>query len=409
MSAETKSFTIKKRLIPDYYPAFHCLAGDCRYTCCQGWNITFSKKNYLDIKQAGRLADFSDVAEHGIRRLRGERASEEVYAQIALDENGYCPILSEAGFCRLQLTCGEQVLPKVCRTFPRASTYTPSGHLELSCSSGCEAVVELLYERRDGLGFVEELLPKEEQGNVTFEDYGPLMDHFHALRALCIDILQDRRAALPHRMILMGAILRELDGRVKSGRLDDLELWLTQKRLLAADPAALEAVGALPGSKPLFILNNLKTLPLIDPPMRAFRDHVVDILKTFQIDAVGEGDNTADLSGYIDAERALSDRFGDLSYFFENIMVNLVFIMKFPIVNGSDAVWKHYIELCAVYSFFKFFTVCFRPADKDDLIACLMMASRALLHNQTRTEKIGHILVQNESATLAHMAILVNG
>lgn len=26
-------------IIPDFYPHFCCKAGDCRHTCCKGWEI----------------------------------------------------------------------------------------------------------------------------------------------------------------------------------------------------------------------------------------------------------------------------------------------------------------------------------------------------------------------------------
>ena len=31
-------------LMPDYYKDFSCKKGDCRFSCCKGWKVTFSLK-----------------------------------------------------------------------------------------------------------------------------------------------------------------------------------------------------------------------------------------------------------------------------------------------------------------------------------------------------------------------------
>ena len=28
-----------KQIYPDFYPQFHCLAGDCPDTCCKDWEV----------------------------------------------------------------------------------------------------------------------------------------------------------------------------------------------------------------------------------------------------------------------------------------------------------------------------------------------------------------------------------
>lgn len=27
------------RVVPDFYPAFHCIASACRHSCCVGWEV----------------------------------------------------------------------------------------------------------------------------------------------------------------------------------------------------------------------------------------------------------------------------------------------------------------------------------------------------------------------------------
>ena len=36
-------------LMPDYYKDFSCKKGDCRSSCCKGWKVTFSLKDYFKL------------------------------------------------------------------------------------------------------------------------------------------------------------------------------------------------------------------------------------------------------------------------------------------------------------------------------------------------------------------------
>ena len=51
MSDETIKLTIRTALIPNYYQNFHCLASECRDSCCIDWRITFNKKDYLRLRR----------------------------------------------------------------------------------------------------------------------------------------------------------------------------------------------------------------------------------------------------------------------------------------------------------------------------------------------------------------------
>ncbi len=408
MSGTKKSFAVTKRLAPDYYPEFHCLMGDCRFSCCQGgWNIDFSRRDYLNMKQAARGTCIEALVGESTRRLR---ESEEKYAQFRLDDAGGCYLQRGDGLCRLQLACGERALPAVCREFPRTAVYTPAGYEACACSTGCEAVLYQLYQRREGLGFVEEPLKQKRIAEFCISD--ALEGIFEPLQELCIDILQDRRASLPRRFLLLGLVLKELDRRVRAEDTQGLEGWLARQRTLVEDPSSAVALSALPGNKPMFLLNNLDRLLALNPFNHVFRAQKATILDRFQVRWEDGGDRAkakADLKWYLEAEQALLSRFGDLDFFYENIMVNNAFFSKFPLTDNCEAIWENYVTFCSTYSFFRFFVVSTAPENEQDLIQTLVLASRALLHNHCMTQAVTSKLFQNDSATLAHMAILVQG
>ena len=92
-------------------------------------------------------------------------------------------------------------------------------------------------------------------------------------------------------------------------------------------------------------------------------------------------------------------------------MVAAALYMNFPHLSEKDALWKSYMALCSLYSFYRFVSVlgCKEEATKERLIHILALSSRAILHNGARFNGFQEELFQHDSSTLAHMAILLSG
>ena len=166
-------------LVPDYYPDFSCKCGSCRRTCCYGWEVDIGMKDYY------RLIGM-ECSDELHRRIEcafadPEERSERQFKKIAPNWYGLCPFLNDAGLCALQLECGAEVLPEVCRCYPRSIKST-NGILNACCSCSCEAVVELL-ERPEKLTFREMRLPVEPEMRVSAPYDLPQM-HENCVRAL---------------------------------------------------------------------------------------------------------------------------------------------------------------------------------------------------------------------------------
>ena len=51
-------FLPMKIYTPSYYARFRCLAGDCRDTCCRGWEIDIDPESYARyLAQPGKIGD----------------------------------------------------------------------------------------------------------------------------------------------------------------------------------------------------------------------------------------------------------------------------------------------------------------------------------------------------------------
>ena len=406
MPKNFKAVLCQSDLRPAYYDSFHCLITGCRLSCCQGgWHITFGKKDYLTIKKQTGSPELNAGLDHCLRRIREKVDETYRYGEFIL-QDGCCPLLRE-GKCGLQLEKGEKVLPFVCRTFPRVETPMPSGYLERSLTPACEGVLAQLWDLPEGVDFLSDPLPPEEQKLYTYdEDASPLLGSFHPIRELCIDALQDRRRSLPERLLLLGMALRPLvEGET------DVPAWLARSRALLESS---EAAGLLREDLlPMFLVHHANTTLHIrgtDPVFQAKRKDIRAAL------GLPEGHvlrGSIQPGPYLAARERSGQLFGDRDYFFENLMVSLFFHMRMPDLTTPEALWKSYVNLCDLYAVYRFLAVMSCREGVEDcereLFDLLVLASRALIHDRERQTALRDELFHHDSATLAHMAILVGG
>jgi hypothetical protein len=97
--------------VVDFYQKFSCIGADCPFTCCKGWGIAIDEASYEGMKKergllGARLRLFSYKKKNTGPAVR--RVAEHV-----------CPFFTETGLCELQCKGKEELMPKVCRVFPR--------------------------------------------------------------------------------------------------------------------------------------------------------------------------------------------------------------------------------------------------------------------------------------------------
>ena len=407
MSETLRQIPVDRDLRPAYYDDFHCLAGDCRYCCCKGWRITFDKKDYLSLKRQKGSAELDAGLENAVRRIRRGPLAEQFYGEFNL-EGGACPLLQEDGLCRLQREKGHDVLPQVCRVYPRTEAYMPSGCRERSLSPSCEAVLALLWELPEGIEFRLDPLPEKERKTLHIPAGSPLPLWFSAVRDWCVDLLQNRNHSLSQRIWLMGLGLKELaDGET------DIRRWMERAALLplSVGPSALRPAGD--SETAMFLSSCIRILLGIqsnDPALLPVRTQVLEALELKAHE--GAGKLRVPLRPYRQACARFSERFRDREYFMENLMVSIFFHLHMPQMTSGVELWKSYVNFCNLYAFFRFLSVMScreEEGGREELFRLMVFAGRALIHDSQRQSRFRDELFENGSATLAHMAILLNG
>lgn len=122
-----------KEYFPEYYSEFRCIAGDCRHSCCKGWEIDVDEKSLL------RYKDHPDI----MKRIKD--------GSFILDSEERCPFLLSNGLCDMILKYGEDMLCDICTDHPRFRNYGTDEDGEEYVDTGlglcCEAAAALILDR----------------------------------------------------------------------------------------------------------------------------------------------------------------------------------------------------------------------------------------------------------------------
>lgn len=215
--ASTKEKVRANFTVPDYYKNFICKGGDCRDSCCVGWKVTIPMDQYFFLHGLSCNKKVKEKIDRTFRPIL--QGTPEKYAEIVHTMDGDCPLHKLDGYCLLHETCGEEVLPWVCRYYPRGPRIDYAH--EASCANSCEKTLELLFEKEDKLTFeTKELsflmtkpakLPDQEHKNL-----------YHKTRTEIFTILTNRDYLLYERIIHLGRYLKAIETNidVKYGDLD---------------------------------------------------------------------------------------------------------------------------------------------------------------------------------------------
>lgn len=104
-----------RRVRPDYYEKFQCIADRCTITCCQEWKIGVDNETNRKWK---KLLPPDTVVDKK-KNLSAYTVKQDGMRVIALDEKHRCPFLNEEKLCRLVCTYTDRVLSDTCTQFPR--------------------------------------------------------------------------------------------------------------------------------------------------------------------------------------------------------------------------------------------------------------------------------------------------
>lgn len=168
-----------KLIVPDYYPAFRCIAGACRHSCCIGWEIDVD---------AETQARYDRITGEMGQRLQKNIDRENGCFRLGKDER--CPFLNAEGLCDIIIHLGEDSLCQICADHPRFRNFL-SDRTEMGLGLCCEAAAQLILSREGPM----RLVCLEDDGGSEEPDAA-----FLALRERLFGLIQDRSMPVERRV-----------------------------------------------------------------------------------------------------------------------------------------------------------------------------------------------------------------
>lgn len=401
------------------YEQFSCKGGACRHNCCSEWLISMSRDEYRKLKR--KIPDLKEK----ICLVEDDRRTEETHYRMILDKDGCCPFLTEDKLCCLQAKYGPGILSNTCSSFPRFYQ-KHLGKLEYCLSLGCEKVLELLLEEREGIEISsrKEARAGEPMYSSAFSEKSkrtyPVVSYYYDIKTLCLCLLQAKDVSLEDRIILLGMAIRHIDSLVCEHRETEIPDYISQylDKMEDLDTGNLlqdvstENIGVLYYN----LVTATRSTGMDDRHYKNLAKQIreklqatVDIGISIKEDGIWEGDLNFDLDVYRSCQKQFNHFREEKDYYLENCMVAYLLYSDIPFKKLSDGVWKNFTYFAWVYSMLKFtLTTLLEPDSTDEeLINYCVILFRKLGHSNPLYEEVTNSFIENVNDSLAHMVVLL--
>lgn len=396
-------------IYPNYYADFSCIGSACEFTCCAGWSITIDKKTYTKYRNI-RDKDFAEELPGKIRRVRGEKASNTMYAEFVMGDNKICPFLSGENLCTIQGRFGAGYLSHTCRCYPRKVNVLKTGVNEYSLTMSCPEAVRIALFNKEPMAFTQMSLndmPKDLKGNrflfASKEDIAKKIAGNYAwdIRSTCIDIMQARRYSIAERIFLIGMMLNALtDGDIANNPQAIPPILSRYSSLSKSETFAgtLASFAENDGAR-LEMEQHLLTCLFFQRPI-AFHSILNTLASEYTLTDLGKK------LDFLQIARASLDRvkkwepvhwakwLEENSHVLENYFVNYIFSEVFPFrfIKDGLSLYQHFILLVEQYSIIRLL-MCSVPEDMSHypekfIVEVMYATSRSEQHTDSSKKMV---------------------
>lgn len=210
----------QRLLIPNYLKFFSCRAAACEDNCCAaGWTISIDRGTYKKFRdECRRRGTEAGHFQGKFRKTKVTDRPEEDYARVVY-QDGRCRMLLPGNLCLIHKEYGENFLPKVCASFPRTFV-SLDGVIEGAASFACPPVAETVAGmKHEPIKLIEMPGSSSPAGIWVISRYQsagyPETDvrrHLLLIREHILMVLQHPAHTLEEKLIMLGLLLRNLDG-----------------------------------------------------------------------------------------------------------------------------------------------------------------------------------------------------
>lgn len=411
-----------RMLIPQYIKKFNCIGSECEDTCCKNWAITVDKTSYQRYKRL-KKDEFSTLLNKNIKLNRQKKESNS-HAIIKLQEDGYCPFLTEDKLCGVYGNLSYDYMPATCKLYPRVINRIDDEaemSLMLSCPEAARKallsneIMEFEYvefELEDHFRYTARFLYTK-GSNLKAEE----QKYFWEIRSNAIDILQNRRFTIVKRLMLLGMMYKRIQSCIDIKDYEAIPVQIDEfmKLIEVVNPRELFEDMEQNKAIQLFISKVIISEHLLGK--NAFPKEMLDLFR-----GASEAIETLDDNTFLDVvsvakykkylEIGINPYIEKNSHMIEHYLVNLYFSQCMPFVKGSENIWETLIYLCMQYMMIKILMVGRLYHQKqitvDDMIKVIYLVGRNLEHSDSYRKIIVKISEALQLDSLGGLYILIH-
>ncbi len=373
--------------MPDYYLDFSCKMGECRSACCVGWPISVSMQNYFHLLGVECRKELRNRLDCGLRVI--DHPTEKEYARFEPRYDGNCPLRMQDGRCALHAEMGEDILPDVCRLYPRGIRVEDGIH-ECSCANSCEAVLEMLLEKKEPISFSSQKLTIRMPPNVERKSVFETLGLEQKIRMYLISVIQNRTMPLPQRIVHLGDVLDRMDTALENRDKALLDSILEENPAWENDVHEVNDIGAEHLDFGISVVEQM--MEILDTRSQSIRDCGEAALAYFD-----KGENA--VRNYLTAKTHFEALFPDWEIFFEHMLVNHMFFSQFPFQDRPESMHSEYVALCAIYAIMRFLGLGCMAEKREESVLIDGMAAAFRLIDHTEFDRYASHLLKRLNCT----------
>nr|WP_272507361.1 flagellin lysine-N-methylase [Clostridium aestuarii] len=396
---------------------FKCIGSNCEDSCCIGWRISIDKNTYTKYRKC-KNKELKELFDKSVKRNRSN-SSEYNYAKIKINNDEFCPFLTEEKLCRIHSGLGEEYLSVTCTTYPRM-TNVVNGVLEKSATMSCPEAVRLALLNPEPMQFdyieVDKNTENKIGNNVNTHQISAANKpekYFWELRIFTIQLLQNRDYELWERLIILGMFYEKLNKYIKEGKVNETLNLIAGYTKNIEQGIFHEYLNEIPSYKTvqMMILKELADERILGGTKnQRYLKCFVEFMKgiEFTVEATKEEISEHYEKAYIDYYKPYMEKH---EYILENYLVNYVFKNLFP-VKGEKEIFDNYMMLVIHYSMIKMHLIGMAGVHKEKfciehIVKLIQSFSKVVEHNKMFLKYMHDTLKKNEIANMAYMAILI--
>lgn len=401
-----------KAKYPTYFKEFKCIGGECKDSCCIGWDIDIDKitfKQYFKVKDP----EMKRMFQKNVQNKENYECDEVDYGKVKLKGEKRCPFLDDCNYCVIHSKLGEEYLSNVCTSFPRIINII-DGIYEMSLDVACPEAARIILSIEDGIKFTEseETLKKHiisSETDTQSKRYkeSPIR-YFSKIRKKSIEIIQNRNLTLNERMYMLGEFTNSLEDEINSNFnnvikfVENYDINEIKEDYYADDMRYLLQID--------FFKNMIDLLDVFNEvDGDVFKNNTKEIIDAFKLK---EEDNLSKYAKeFVKAFEECNEKFMDkYEYIFENYLVNLMYKNMFPF-SETDSVFDGYIMLLTKYAFIRFYLVGLYMAgkinSKEDIIDLIQVFTKTIEHHRNYLANSMRYIRQKEFDNLEFAKVLI--